>query len=52
MVCLSSAALYRFSGPGPFTLLCHTDMRKSHPLPDQPPGGHTGLQATHVAQLL
>ena len=37
-------------GSGHSTVLCHTDMRRSHPLPDQLPGEHTGLQATHLAQ--
>ena len=35
----------------PFTVLCHTDMRRSHPLPDKLPGEHTGLQTTHSVQL-
>ena len=40
-----------FSGLGTFTVLCHTDMMRSHSLPDELPGKYTGLQATHLVQL-
>ena len=30
-------------------ILCHTSMRRSHPLPDQLPGEHTGPQTSYGA---
>ena len=46
---LISAALQGF-GQGLFSALHHTDMKRSHILPDQLPGEHTALEATHLAQ--
>ena len=51
MVCLSSTVLYKVVLTQALLLYCVTPIwRGAKPLPDQLPGEHTGVQATHSAQ--